>query len=424
MSKTSHNTEVNVDHLFREEAGKMTAILIRLFGFKNAELAEDIVQETFISALKSWPIKGEPYNPSAWLMQVAKNKAINVLKREQRIQSKAFVVASTFVEEDISELFSGREITDSQLRMLFTCCYEEIQPREQIMLILNTLGGLNNAEIGYALFLSSAAVKKAIYRAKEKVRGRHQKLPEISKNDIKERSGTVLQAIYLIFNEGYRTSLSDAIVNEDLCFTALRLAQLMLNLDGINVGEVHALLSLMYFNIARFPARNEGNEIINLKEQDRSKWDKKLINRGFYHFKKSRSGNQLTTLHLESSIASLHCSANSFKETNWEMISICYKKLLDMSDSSMIRINYAIAVSYWKGSQTGLQLLDDFDLPLPKQKRFYLSAAKGEMNARLRNFSLAKSYYQVAADQANTKVDINYLQKKIEECDRKSFSKN
>jgi RNA polymerase sigma-70 factor (ECF subfamily) len=292
------------------------------------------------------------------------------------------------------------------------------------MLILNTLGGLNNAEIGYALFLSSAAVKKAIYRAKEKVRGRHQKLPEISKNDIKERSGTVLQAIYLIFNEGYRTSLSDAIVNEDLCFTALRLAQLMLNLDGINVGEVHALLSLMYFNIARFPARNEGNEIINLKEQDRSKWDKKLINRGFYHFKKSRSGNQLTTLHLESSIASLHCSANSFKETNWEMISICYKKLLDMSDSSMIRINYAIAVSYWKGSQTGLQLLDDFDLPLPKQKRFYLSAAKGEMNARLRNFSLAKSYYQVAADQANTKVDINYLQKKIEECDRKSFSKN
>lgn len=424
MSKSSHKTKVIVDHLFREEAGKMTAILIRLFGFQNAELAEDIVQETFIAALKNWPLKGEPENPSAWLMRVARNKAINVLKREQLVRSKALEIADFTIEEQIEGLFSNYEITDSQLRMLFTCCYEEIQPREQIMLILSTLGGLNNAEIGNALLLSRDAVKKAIYRAKEKVKTRHHKLPIISVQDIQERSGTVLKAIYLIFNEGYWASFSDEIVNEDLCYTALRLSHLMLNLEELNKGEVHALLSLMYFSIARFPARNVAQEIVDLKDQDRSKWDSDFIKKGFHHLKESRSSKTLTAFHLESSIASIHCSTETFEQTRWEQITTYYKKLMDLKPSPIIQLNYAIAYSYWKGSEVGLRLLGDIEPSLPKEKRFHLSAAKAEMNVRLGKFALAKSYYQVAADQANTRADVNYLMKKVEECDRKSFSKN
>ncbi len=421
---TSHKTKGIVDHLFRNEAGKMTAILIRLFGFNKAELAEDIVQETFISAMKNWPLKGKPENPSAWLMQVAKNKAINVLKRDQLIQSKESDIEPYPSAEEVDRIFLDHEITDSQLRMLFTCCYQEIKPREQVMLILNILGGLNTAEIGSALLLTPEAVKKAIFRAKNKVRKRHQKLPVITKQDISEKYEVVLTAIYLIFNEGYRTSFSDTIVNDELCLTALRLAHLMLNLKGINAGEVHALLSLIYFNIARFEARKEGSEMVDLKTQDRNKWDAGLISKGFHHLEKSRSSFRLSHYHLESSIASVHCSAQNFEETDWQLISRYYKMLLEIKSSPIIQINYATAVSYWEGPEVGLRNLDKIEYSLAKEKKYLLSAAIAEMNARLENFGLAKSYYLVASDQANSKPDIEYLLKKAAECDRKSFSKN
>lgn len=422
-----HKTHNLVDHLFREESGKMTAILIRLFGFIKAELAEDIVQETFISAMKNWPVKGEPDNPSAWLMQVAKNKAINVVKREKLIQEKGAVIDHEFQNDEvyIEQLFQEKQIKDSQLSMLFTCCYKEIKEREQLMLILKILGGFSDAEIASALLMTPAAVKKAIYRAKVEVRSYYKQLPELKTPDIKERVETVLKAIYLLFNEGYKTSSGEYLINIDLCYTALRLAHLLADFQNIDRGAVHALLSLIYFNVARFPARtNEQSAMIDLREQDRNLWDKDLIYKGFEQLRQSRSSNMLTAYHLESSIASVHAAAASFEETDWSLILSYYEKLLEMKISAIIDLNYAIALSYAKGAKAGLDKLEKIDISGIKDRQYLLWAAKAEMNARLENFGIAKSYYQVACDLSTSKRDKEYLLQKMKENDLKNLSKN
>lgn len=425
--EAQHTSKKLVDHLFREEAGKMTAILIRLFGFRNAELAEDIVQETFLSAMRNWPLKQIPDDPSAWLMQVAKNKAINVVRREQRIRDKNrdFEHEQWLAEERIEQLFLDHEIKDSQLKILFTCCYPEIKQREQVMLILNILGGFNNKEIANALLMSTSAVKKALYRAKNIIKDHYQSLPVIDKYQAEERRDTVLKAVYLIFNEGYSTSFSESALDKDLCYVAIRLAHLLLKLEGQSVGKTNALLSLMYFHAARFPARIDAEKgLVDLKDQDRGKWDKDLINKGFYHLKRSRLGDEVSSFHFESAIASVHCSAQTFEETNWELVARYYQKLTKTNSSPLVALNYAISISYRKGPEAGIKKLDEIEVTLPQQKQYLLFAARAEMNVRLNNYELAKSYYQVAYDQARSTAVQTYIQGKIEECNRLSLSKN
>ena len=404
----------------------MTAILIRLFGFSNAELAEDIVQETFITAMKNWPIKGKPENPSAWLMQVAKNKAINVVRREKLIRDKATtLLKETQDEVAIEELFQLQEIKDSQLSMLFTCCYPEIKEREQLMLILKILGGFSNDEIGSALLMKPEAVKKAIYRAKKEIKNHYRQLPDLSREETHKRVDTVLKAIYLLFNEGYKTSFAEKLIDIDLCYTALRLAQLMLELQSIGSGKIHALLALIYFQAARFPARlDKESGFLDLKDQDRSEWDQVLINKGFHHLRKSRESKELSRYHLESAIASVHVRANTFEETDWKMISSCYEKLMMIEPSPIIELNYVIALSYLKGVEFGLKKLDKIQLSEIQDKQHFLWAARAEMKARLGEFGLAGSYYRVACDLATSKMDQKYLRQKMEECDLKNLSKN
>ncbi len=420
---TAHNL---VDHLFREEAGKMTAILIRLFGLGNAELAEDIVQETFFTAMKKWPLKGVPENPSAWLMKVAKNKALNVVKREQMIQEKSSFLHNTDHDEiAIENLFEQHEIKDTQLSMLFTCCYPEIKEREQLILILKILGGFSNAEIGSALMMKPEAVKKAFYRARVEIKSNYTELPEPNPEKNRQRVDTVLRAIYLLFNEGYKTSFADTLINADLCYTALRLAHLMASLSLDDVGRVYALLALMYFHSARFSARfDKQSVVLDLKEQDRSKWDQDVINRGFNHLKRSRASKKLSRYHLESTIASTHVKARSFEETDWRVICSCYEKLVMIDASALMELNYIIALSYLNGAEYGLKKLEDFQDSGIKTKQYYLWAAKAELNVRLGRFGLAKSYYQVASDYAQSGFDKAYLRRKMEECDLKNVSKN
>ncbi|MCP9291016.1 RNA polymerase sigma factor [Gracilimonas sediminicola] len=426
MDRSSHSTKAIVDHLFREEAGKMTAILIRLFGFGNAELAEDIVQETFITAMKNWPMKGVPEKPSAWLMQVAKNKAINVIKREQLIRKKAPAWLEVGGDESaIENLFQHQEIKDSQLNMLFTCCYPEIKEREQLMLILKILGGFSYAEIGSALLMKPEAVKKALYRARKEIKNHYVELPELSPQEALQRVDTVLKAIYLLFNEGYKTSYANKLINVDLCFTALRLAHLMTSLTYDDSGRVHALLALMYFQSARFSARSDHQSVIlDLKDQDRAKWSRELINKGFNHLKRSRESKELSRYHLESTIASVHIQAPSFEETDWKLISTCYERLINMEPSPIIELNYIVALSYLRGAELGLKKLEKLQGSITQEKEYFFWAAKAEMNVRLGKFGLAKSYYQVACDLTPSGFDETYLRRKMEECDLQNLSKN
>ncbi|MDX1641589.1 MAG: sigma-70 family RNA polymerase sigma factor, partial [Balneolaceae bacterium] len=280
MDRSAPHTANNlVDHLFRTESGKMTAILTRIFGFRHSNLVEDIIQETFLSALKTWPLKGQPDNPSAWLMQVAKNKAINTLKRKSRLEE----LDTNHLEEfhQINQLFLDHEIKDSLLRMLFACCYPELPERTQILLILKTLCGFSNAEIASALLMSAGAVKKAVYRAKKEIQNKYERMSVPAVRDAKKNLDTVYTVIYLMFSEGYKQSFGANVINEDLCFEAARLTTLLLEISDVNHGKTHALLSLIYFGMARFPARMGTNgEIIDLKLQNRSFWDKNYLNAG------------------------------------------------------------------------------------------------------------------------------------------------
>lgn len=404
----------------------MTAILIRLFGLGNAELADDIVQETFITAMKKWPLKGVPENPSAWLMKVAKNKALNVVKRERMIREKSSSIPGINKDEAaIDNMFDQQEVKDTQLSMLFTCCYPEIKEREQLILILKILGGFSNAEIGSALLIEPEAVKKAFYRARVKIKNHYTELPELNREETQRRADTVLKAIYLLFNEGYKTSFADDLINADLCYTALRLAHLMTSITLEDSGRTHALLALMYFQSARFPARSgEQAEVLDLKDQDRSKWNRDLINKGFNHLMKSRNSKELSRYHLESTIASAHVQARSFAETDWKLICSCYKKLMMVEPSALIELNYVVALSYLYGAEFGLKKIESIEDSEIKAKQYFLWAAKAEMNVRLGRFGLAKSYYQVACDHAQSSFDKNYLRRKMEECDLNNLSQN
>lgn len=403
----------------------MFSILIRLFGFDNSSLIEDIIQETFLAAMKTWSIKGVPEQPEAWLMQVSKNKLINELKKRSNRTRLNEQFAGEKLEEKVDELFLDKEIKDSQLRALFACCNPFLSKKEQIMLTLKILSGFNNAEIANALLSSSEAVKKAIYRAKKSLQEQNIDLNAPFIHEIKERIDTVHTIIYLIFNEGYKKTSGNSVINEDLCFEASRLAILVSSIDGDHQPQSYALLALIYFSMARFPARlNTNGEMIELETQDRSLWDKEMIHAGTSFLAKSRKTKSISVYHLEATISSIHCVAKSFEETDWESITLCYQKLTTIDDNPVTQMNYAIALSKWKGSEIGLIKLEEIEENISKPIKHLYYAAKAAMLFDDKQYGKAKSYYQVAYDLSKHEMDKKFLLKKIRLCDTHNIGLN
>jgi RNA polymerase sigma factor (sigma-70 family) len=424
-TKLTYSDSKNIEHLFRQQSGKMFSILIRLFGFDNSSLIEDIIQETFLAAMKTWSIKGVPEQPEAWLMQVSKNKLINELKKRSNRTRLNEQFAGEKLEEKVDELFLDKEIKDSQLRALFACCNPFLSKKEQIMLTLKILSGFNNAEIANALLSSSEAVKKAIYRAKKSLQEQNIDLNAPFIHEIKERIDTVHTIIYLIFNEGYKKTSGNSVINEDLCFEASRLAILVSSIDGDHQPQSYALLALIYFSMARFPARlNTNGEMIELETQDRSLWDKEMIHAGTSFLAKSRKTKSISVYHLEATISSIHCVAKSFEETDWESITLCYQKLTTIDDNPVTQMNYAIALSKWKGSEIGLIKLEEIEENISKPIKHLYYAAKAAMLFDDKQYGKAKSYYQVAYDLSKHEMDKKFLLKKIRLCDTHNIGLN
>lgn len=403
----------------------MFSILIGLFGFNNSSLIEDIVQETFLSAIKTWRIRGFPENPEGWLMQVAKNKLINELKkRSNRIRLNQQLDEET-LEEKVAELFLDKEVEDSQLRALFACCNPSLSKKEQIMLTLKILSGFSDTEIGAALFSSSDAVKKGIYRAKKSIREQDIDLNTPFLNSVSERIDSVHTIIYLMFNEGYKRTSGNAVINEDLCFEASRLALLVARIEGNHQSNTYALLALIYFSVARFSARLDvDGEMIELEFQDRKKWDQELIQVGSSFLSKARNTTKLTKYQLEATISSIHCVAANYEETHWEAIAICYKQLLELEENPIVEINYAVALSKWKGAKAGLATLEIIEEDLTKPFKYLFYSAKASMLVQSKEYELAKSYYQVAYDLSKHEMDKRFIVKKIQFCEREGLSLN
>ncbi len=419
----NNNDNINqlTAHLFRENSGKMVAVLSRMFGLSQIDIVLDVVQDTFETALSKWRFLGIPDNPSGWLMQVAKNKALNTLKRENKTQTfSPSVYLNHFdksFENQFDILLSPKEIKDSQLRLLFTCCHPDFSTKNQIIITLNILCGFGVPEISNALLMNEEAVKKALTRGKASLR----KLDNILQTHIitqsDERIKTVQTILYLMFNEGYKTTRSKEAINNDLCYEAIRLAKFLKNDNSAVNSETNALVALMFFNVSRFPARlSTSNEWLTLEEQDRSKWNKTFIEEGYYYLNKATQSKTVTRFHIEAIIASLHCSASTFEATDWKKIAYLYYQLEQIEPSPLVTLNRVIAESYLSNSNS-IKKLDELEINADLKDNFLVAAAKGNIYNQKGEHKNARIFYEQALYLSISPIDRKFLKKKILQCE-------
>ncbi|HEY0653073.1 MAG TPA: sigma-70 family RNA polymerase sigma factor [Chryseosolibacter sp.] len=349
--------------LFRTESGRMASVLTRLLGFENLQTAEDIVQDTLLQAMKTWPFGGVPENPAAWLYAVAKRKAIDVLRKQQvrkkldgeaaRLLSSEYTLAPT-----VEHHFLEKEIEDSQLRMIFALCHPSIPYESQIALTLKTLCGLSVTEISRSFLTNEETITKRLFRAREKIRQGQINLEVSFDTNLGQRLQAVHHTLYLLFNEGYNSSHPDKLIREDLCAEAIRLALLLTTKSQTNTSETNALLALMCLQAAREDARlTAENGIVLLRDQDRSKWNRPLIERGLYYLDQATSDESVSEYHLEAAIAGYHVMAPSFETTDWKKIVSLYEALERFKPHPIIQLNKAIAVGFALGAEKGLEAI-------------------------------------------------------------------
>jgi RNA polymerase sigma factor (sigma-70 family) len=408
-----------VSHLFRNEAGKMAAVLTRLLGFQHYEQADDIVQDTLLKALSVWKIKGIPDNPSAWLHTVAKRKAIDVL-REYKLHhgihteiADAMKSEWTFVPA-VNQFFLENEIEDSQLRMMFACCHPSIPYDSQLALILKTLCGLSISEIANNFLTNEETITKRLYRAREKIREDKIELEAPVALDLVPRLDAVLHAIYLLFNEGYNSSQPDRLIRDELCEEAIRLSVLLTRNQLTDLPATNALLALMCFQASRSEARldAEGN-IILLQQQDRSKWYQPLIDRGRFYLERASEGENFSEYHLEAAIAGIHSKAKTFEATDWTSIYELYDALCYLRPGPITELNRAIALGYAKSPKEGLDAL--IRVQGLDENAIYHTAV-GDFQRSLGDMKNAKSSYERAMTLTQSKWSLQLLREKITLC--------
>jgi len=415
------NKNINqlVDHLFRHESGKMIAVLSRLLGLQNIEVAQDIVQDTLLQAMSTWGYKAVPDNPAGWLYRVAKNKAIDFLRREKRFHKISpeygYLLESEYtLSSTVNNLFLENEIQDSQLRMMFACCHPSIAEESQIALTLKTLCGLSVNEISKAFLTTDETIAKRIYRAKEKIKTEKIELQVPQSYELSSRVDTVLKSLYLLFNEGYKSSNSDKLIREDLCEEAMRLCFLVTQHSLTAFPRSKALLTLMCFQASRLDARlDDKNNIILLKYQDRSKWNRSLMSKGFELMEEAAEPFEVSTYHLEAAIASQHAAARSFEQTNWKNIYHLYEMLYQLQPNPVVAMNKAIASAYAINKQNALNELQQIK-GLENHHLYYASI--GEIYFDLENKPEAKKFYQKALDLTSSAYEQQLLKSKINNC--------
>lgn len=419
MSNPENNISKIVDHLFRHESGKMVSVLSRLLGLKNIEAAQDIVQDTLYQAMNSWSYGNIPDNPSAWLYRTAKNKAIDLLRREKKF--KEITPQYSYLQQSeyslsltVNNLFLENEIQDSQLQMMFACCHPSIPGESQIALTLKTLCGLSVKEIAKSFLTNDETISKRIYRAREKIKVEKIELEVPHGNELHRRIDSVLKSLYLLFNEGYNSSHPEKLIREDLCEEAMRLCFLLTRHRLTNFPRSRALLSLMCFQSSRLNARlDDKQNIILLKYQDRSKWYRPLIQKGFDYLDSAAEPFEVSTYHLEASIASLHAAAPSFEQTDWKSIHDLYEMLYQLQPNPVVAMNKAIASAYAINKQKALEELQAIK-GLEQHHLYYASI--GEIYFEMNEKANARYYFEKAFSLTLSQSEKQLLMEKIGLC--------
>ena len=381
-----------VEHFFRHEAGRLHGALTRRFGVHNLSLIEDAVQEAMLRALRTWSMGGVPPNPSAWISRVAINLALDALRHDGMSAAKEDAIAA-YLEQTASAAPSAdvaaaeadeTVIRDDALRLLFVCSHPAVSPDAQVVLSLKVLGGFGTGEIARAFLATEAAIEKQLTRTKQRLRdaGVRFELPPAGA-ELAARLDGVLATLYLLFNEGYKASRGEQLLREDLCHEAVRLAGLLVEHPVGDTPRAHALLALMLFNAARFPTRTDAQgDLLRLDAQDRSRWDRALIDRGLCHLVAAAQGDALTEYHVQAGIAACHCLAPDTASTDWTSILKHYDDLLRLNPSPIVALNRAVAVANLRGPEAGLAALAEMPDRARLERHYLYHSVSAELHWR------------------------------------------
>jgi RNA polymerase sigma-70 factor (ECF subfamily) len=406
---------IAVENIYRVEWGRIVATLIRLLG--DFDLAEECAQEAFTAAVDRWEEGGVPENPRAWIIQTAKYKAIDRIRRQGRYAEKLAIYGNSELgTEAQTPDYDTSEIPDDRLRLIFTCCHPALAPESQVALTLRTLCGLETEEIARAFLTSTTTMAQRLVRAKRKIRDAKIPYAVPEMREMEARLDAVLTVIYLVFNEGYAATRGSSLLRGDLCSEAIRLARLVVSLTApYPPREALALLGLMLLHDARREARtDEAGEIVVLEDQDRRKWKHEQIAEALPLVQEAME-DAPGPLALQAAIAAVHCRAARAEETNWREIVRLYAELERLQPSPVVELNRAVAVAMAEGPERGLALMEELGTSSDLENYHLLHAARADMHRRLGRFGEAAKEYEKALGLVTNESEKRYLEKRLKQ---------
>jgi RNA polymerase sigma-70 factor (ECF subfamily) len=415
-----------VDHVYRQESGRILAALIA--SLRDFTLAEDALQDAMVAALQQWPASGVPRNPAAWLTTIARRKAIDRLRREGTLSQKQALLQSLEETATTDSLDSDREngedappIPDERLKLFFTCCHPALPLEARVALTLRTLGGLSTAEIAAAFLTPLPTMAQRLVRAQRKIRDagipyRAPPLPLLA-----ERMEGVLAVLYLIFNEGYTSTSGDALIRQDLCAEAIRLTRVLVALIASEPElpeepETLGLLALMLLHASRRAARvDAAGDLVLLEDQDRTLWNWAEIVEGIETLDKALAMHRPGPYQIQAAISALHAEAPTPEETDWQQIALLYARLADMTPSPVVELNQAVAVAMAEGPDAGLEMLDRLRLGEALAHYYLYHAARADLLRRSGRTEEAAASYREALSLCQNRIERRFLQRRLTE---------
>jgi len=412
------DTSPLLEHLFRHQAGRITARLVRLLGPANFALAEEAVQDALMRALQTWPYEGAPGNPAGWLFRVAHNIAIDAVRRDRTFAAKTDSVVAELTRSASQALADPDhgELRDDELRMIFMCCHPALAREASVALSLKTTGGFSTREIARAFLADERAIAQRLVRAKRQIREEQLTLEMPAAPELAVRVDAVLEVLYFMFNEGYATQSGETLIRQDLCFEALRLGQLVASAP-IATPRVHALVALMALQAARLPARvDELGDLVLLEDQDRARWDDRLIALGFRYFDRSMAGDDVSEYHVQAAIAATHARAPDASSVDWPLILRLYDDLLTKNPSPVVALNRAVAIARVHGPAAALAAVAPLERDPHMRGYHLLLAVRGQLLLDLGRMSQAADAFKAALTCDCSQPERRFLERKLQQC--------